>query len=139
MRLVARPIAPGETDSELVWLSVSIGGALLAWTWLALGLAWPICFFHAITGHACPTCGATRAAIAFLHGNVGEASRWNPLASAVYGGILLFDGYAIGALLGRTRRLRLTAIGSNAGRFFRLAAVLLVLANWIYLWRNPLI
>ena len=67
MQIVRRPLALGETNHELIWLSVSSGGLALAATWLALKLPWPICLFHALTGRPCLTCGATRSAMAFFH------------------------------------------------------------------------
>ncbi len=51
MQIVRRPLAPSETNHELLWLTVSSGGLALAATWLALKLPWPICLFHALTGH----------------------------------------------------------------------------------------
>jgi len=38
MQIVRRPLAPGETNHELLWLSVSSGGLALAATWFALKL-----------------------------------------------------------------------------------------------------
>ena len=40
---------------------------------------YPRCVFHALTGLQCPGCGATRALYHMLHGNVGEAVRFNML------------------------------------------------------------
>ena len=67
MRVIARPLAPGEIDYELVVLAGSVVGFILAACWFALHLPWPICVFHSITGHPCLTCGATRSAIACVH------------------------------------------------------------------------
>jgi len=35
MQILRRPLAPGETNHELLWLTVSSGGLVLAATWLA--------------------------------------------------------------------------------------------------------
>ena len=44
------------------------------------GQSWlPGCLFHKLTGLNCPGCGMTRAAHATLHGQLGEAFRFNPL------------------------------------------------------------
>jgi|SRR5687768_5119350 len=40
---------------------------------------YPRCVFHAVTGLACPGCGALRAAHSFLHGDFATAFRFNPL------------------------------------------------------------
>lgn len=40
----------------------------------------PKCIFKALTGWDCPACGNQRALHAFLHGNFGEAFRYNPFA-----------------------------------------------------------
>ena len=39
----------------------------------------PFCPFRALTGFACPGCGATRALHQLLHGNVNAAFKLNPL------------------------------------------------------------
>jgi len=133
MRVIWRPLAPGEMDHELLWLGVSIGALALGAIWLGLHLPWPACAFHLVTGHPCPTCGATRALIAFLHGHIGAASRWNPLAFAVYGLIGLFDLYALVVVLARARRLRLVMLNLRQRNMVRGGIILLVLVNWSYL------
>ena len=40
----------------------------------------PKCIFKVLTGWDCPACGNQRALHAFLHGNFGEAFRYNPFA-----------------------------------------------------------
>jgi hypothetical protein len=43
----------------------------------------PVCPFAAITRHPCPGCGLTRASLALLRGQIGEAVRLHPLAPVV--------------------------------------------------------
>lgn len=133
MQISWRRIAPNEIDHELIWLSVSLGSLGLAASWFALHLTWPVCLFHAITGHPCATCGATRSAIAFFHGQFGVAWVWNPLAFVVYSTLSIFNAYAFVVLISRTRRLRIAHLSAGEKNFMRTAAVILLAANWIYL------
>src|SRR5213078_4663629 len=56
MQLVRRHLVPPELDHELIWLTVSFGSLAFAAIWLALGLPWPRCAFHDVTGCPCATC-----------------------------------------------------------------------------------
>lgn len=132
MQLVWRPLAPRELDRELLWLGVTIGGLLCATLWLAVGLPWPACWFHGLTGHPCATCGATRSAIAFFHGQFLGAFQWNPMAFLIYLGIVVFDAYAFAVLIIRGRRLR-AILSAREKEILRGTAIALVLLNWIYL------
>jgi hypothetical protein len=132
MRVIARPLAPGEIDHELVILIGSVAGFALAAVWFALRLPWPICYFHALTGLPCLTCGATRSAIACVHSQFLTAFSWNPLAVIVYGGLVLFDLYALVVVTTRARRLR-AYFGLGEKRIVRALAIILLLANWSYL------
>ena len=133
MQLSRRPIAPGELDHELLWLSVSLGSLAAAALWFALHLPWPICVFHAITGHPCATCGATRSAIAFFHVDFLSAWKWNPLALVFFCGLAAFDVYAFAVLATRTPRLRITSITSREKDFVRVAVLVALALNWVYL------
>src|SRR5436853_2689307 len=119
MQIARRPLAPGETDHELLWLCVSLGSVALAASWLALHVPWPICLFHAVTGHPCATCGATRSAIAFFHGQFFTAWKWNPLAFVSYTALSIFDAYAFGVLVMRAPRLRITRLSRGERTFAR--------------------
>src|SRR5438270_166257 len=137
MRFVCRPLAPGETDHELVWLSVTLVGLVLAAGWFAAGLPWPHCTFLAITGRPCLTCGATRSAIAFFHLDFWSALKWNPLFFVVLCGLSIFDAYAFAVLVTRAPRLRIIQFTATEKSFVRLFAILVLISNWIYLLSRP--
>ena len=138
MQIVRRPLAPGETNHELIWLSVSSAGLAVAATWLALKLPWPICSFHALTGHPCVTCGATRSAIAFFHAHFLAALQWNPLAFLFYCTLSLFNVYAFAVVVMRAPRLRIIQITPRERKFVRGFVLVLLALNWGYmLIANP--
>lgn len=133
MQIVRRPLAPGETNHELIWLSVSSAGLVLAATWLALKLPWPICLFHAVTGRPCLTCGATRSAIAFFHAHFLTALQWNPLAFLCYCGLSLFNVYAFAVVVMRAPRLRIVRVSADERKLVRSSVIALLALNWAYL------
>lgn len=137
MRIRSRPPQPGEINHELIWLAVSLGALVLAGSWLRLGLPWPQCAFHSLTGHPCLTCGMTRSAIRFFHGDFSGALRWNPLVFVALCGLSIFDAYALVVLIFRAPRLRLIQFSTAEKSFLRVAAIVLLLANWIYLLSRP--
>lgn len=138
MRLCLRQLDPGETDHALIWLSVSVASLGLAATWFALGLPWPRCLFHDLTGLPCVTCGMTRCAIQFFHGHLLAALRWNPLVFAALCGIMAFDLYAFATLTMRAPRLRIT-FRQPEKKYARGVIIGVLALNWVYLlshWRN---
>ena len=139
MQLARRHISPAELDHELIWLSISLSSLAAAAAWLTMGLPWPRCVFHDLTGLPCITCGATRAAIAFFHGNISNAWKWNPLVFTFLCGLSIFNVYALVVLLTRTPRLRIVRVSSAEKKSARVVLVAAVFLNWIYLlahWRN---
>ncbi len=133
MRLVWRRVPANEFNYELVWLSVSVAAAVFGSIWLRLGLPAPHCPFLEITGYPCLTCGATRCAIALTHFDFAQAWRWNPLAFAALCGLGLFNLYAAVVLLGRLPRLRTIDWSHGQKNAVRVAVVVLIVGNWIYL------
>jgi len=133
MRLVWRRDPPDGFNHELVWLSISVAAAITGTIWLRLGFPTLRCPFLAVTGYPCLTCGATRCAIAFLHGNFALAWSWNPLAFVALCGLALFDLYALIVLMARLPRLRLIDWTRTEKNTVRVAVVALILVNWIYL------
>ncbi len=139
MQVLRQPLGPGETDHELIWLSVSVASLGLAATWLALGLPWPRCLFHDLTGRPCLTCGMTRSAIQFFHGHFLAALKWNPLVFAVLCGMTAFDLYAFFALVTRAPRLRIIFWTAPEKKFARIIVITALALNWVYLllhWRQ---
>ena len=138
MQFRRHQLEPGETDHELVWLAVSAGSLTLAAAWFALGLPWPRCVFHELTGLPCVTCGMTRCAIQFFHGHFLAALKWNPLVFAALCGVTVFDLYAFATLAMRAPRLRMV-FRQREKKFARGIVIGALALNWIYLllhWRN---
>lgn len=133
MQVCRRSLAPREVDHELLWLLVSLGAFCLAALWFAARLPTPHCVFHSLTGLPCPTCGATRAAYQFLHGNFGAAFFFNPLAFFTYLALLVFDLYAAAVLTARAPRFRLKNFSPTEKLVWRGVAVALLAGNWLYL------
>jgi len=133
MRLVWRRLSPEGFNHELVWLMISVATVVAATAWSALGLIWPRCPFLELTGYPCLTCGATRCSLAFLHGHFLSALRWNPLAFAALCGIAMYDLYAVVVVAVRSSRPRLVDWSALEKNGVRLAVLILIAANWIYL------
>jgi Protein of unknown function (DUF2752) len=139
MRIVARHLERGEIDYELVWLGASVASLGIAVAWFMLGLPWPICMFHQLTGLPCVTCGMTRCGIQFFHGHFLAALKWNPLVFAVLCGVAAFDVYALATLVMRAPRLRIYFLNDRAKRLLRVSVISALALNWTYLlqhWRN---
>lgn len=133
MQVRRRALRPGELDHEVIWLSVSLGSLALAATWFALGLPWPHCWFHDLTGLPCVTCGATRSTIEFFHGHPVAACRWNPVVFGFLCGLTTYDIYAFATVITRAPRLRLEITSAVFGTTVRVFAVVVLAANWVYL------
>jgi hypothetical protein len=133
MRLSWRHRSARDLNHELIWLAVSVASFALGAAWLALALPWPHCPFFAMTGFPCVTCGATRCTIAFLHGDLFSALRWNPLAFAALCALVVFDLYAVIVLIGRMPRLRIVDWTITEKKVARIALITLLALNWIYL------
>ena len=94
-----------------------------------IAAALPDCLFEAVTGLPCPTCGATRSALALSRLDLAEAVAINPLAALAALAFVL-GGFVAGvaALAGRSVPIR-----APAGGVLRLLALLAVAANWGWL------
>jgi hypothetical protein len=133
VRLIRRPLIPGEPDPELLWGSVLGASALIGSLWLHAGLPTPLCPLHAVTGLPCPTCGSTRAASALVHGNLAGALTWNPLMTLVMIGAAFYVLYAAVVVIRNLPRLRWTPLTQSESRWIRISGILLLASNWGYL------
>ena len=133
MQSYRRQIAAQEVDHELLWLLVSLGTFLGLAFWFAARLPTPRCVFHTLTGLPCVTCGTTRSAFQFLHGNFAASLLYNPLAFLAFCSVLVYDLYALVVLATRAPRLRLGNFSRTEKRIARAVAFLLLAGNWLYL------
>ena len=139
MQFYRHQLRPAETDHELIWFAVSLGSLAFATAWFALGLPWPRCAFHDLTGLPCATCGMTRCGIQFFHGHFLAALQWNPFVFAVLCAVIDFDVYALATVVARTPRLRIHLATQSAKTFLRVSVISALALNWIYLllhWRD---
>jgi hypothetical protein len=94
-------------------------------------LPFTVCYFKALTGWACLSCGTTRALGRLFALDVAGAFVLNPLATA---GVLLLVPWALAdlVLLARGRALSVD-LSPGPARAARVAFVAALLANWVYL------
>jgi hypothetical protein len=119
-----------ERQLALLWLAAAVGALALRPLWLALAPHLRPCIFRSLTDVPCPTCGTTRAATAFLEGNLWAAFAANPLAAAV--GLIFVAGAPLAALWAVSRWPIPKLTKSSLG-WTRICMVLLVAVNWLYL------
>ena len=128
VRLVARPGAPP--------LGAIFGGIGLAAT-LVTGLLrldrlpLTLCYFKALTGLPCPTCGSTRALGRLFALDVPGALAMNPVTTL---GALLLAGWALADLTLWPRRASLRLeLAPQLAFAVRTVVLVVVLASWAYL------
>lgn len=92
------------------------------------GTAAPTCLLHHVVGIPCPTCGATRGALAILAGRPLAAFALNPLLFAV----LLATAAALLARLAAGRRVDVS-LSPRERRAAIGIGIALVLVDWAYL------
>lgn len=133
MRITRRSPVPTGIDHELIWLAVSLASLGLAAGWFALGLPWPRCLFHDLTGFPCITCGATRSAIQFFHGHFLAAWKWNPVVFIALCALSIFNAYAFVVLVWRAPRLRIEFQTTAERKYARILVIAALALNWAYL------
>lgn len=114
--------APGLwlMDFYIVALAFGLAGGAILWLY-SHGIA--LCLFHAISGLPCPFCGGTRAVAALFRGELVQALAYNSLMCL---GAFLAPVHLLRRPSGMVRR-------GCSSRWWRMALVAAVAANWVYL------
>jgi len=127
--VTTRPATKEERQLAFLLLAAAASALALRPLWLAIAPFLRPCVFRSLSGFPCPTCGTTRAATAFFHGDLAAAVTANPLA-AVAGFLFVFG--APFAVLWAVIRLPVPVLPTPLPMWVRIGAVGLVAANWIY-------
>ena len=89
------------------------------------------CYFKALTGHACLTCGTTRALGHLSRFDAGGAFAVQPLVTAGTLGLMIWG--ALDALLFLASKRTVVRVEGRSLRLITLACVTLAVLNWMYL------
>ena len=134
IRLVRRPLIPGEFDAERWLPSIVIGVAALAWTFFYLGLTTPACLFRKLTGVPCLACGGTRCVRSLASFDLMSAFAFSPLVAFLALGVCIWATWALVARF-RGDPLRVRLATDDVGRIhLRWIAGLSLLAHWAWLY-----
>ena len=128
--MTTRTVTQEERQLAFLWLAAAVSAVALRPVWLALAPHLRSCIFRSLTGISCPTCGTTRAATAFLDGNLIAAFAANPLAAAA--GFLFVVGAPL-AVIWTLAEWRVPVLPNPLPNWMRIGAILLIAANWIYI------
>lgn len=94
-------------------------------------LPFSFCLFKTMTGLPCPTCGTTRAFGRLFALDAAGAFALNPLATLGAFGLLAWGSVEI--LLLPSRRALAVDVSDGLGRGLRVAVILAVVLNWLFL------
>ena len=126
----------GSVDHEVIWgllgLTVILVAAVVPVADIMSAMGYR-CGFLSTTGIPCPSCGATRAFVAAGTLQFATAFRFNPLAAALFVGLCLYVPWALGSVILKRKRLRITSLSRRDRWLIIIVALVLVLSNWAYL------
>jgi hypothetical protein len=132
MRLFSQKRAKGQIEFGIIYGGIALL-VLCAARFLPVLEFLPFCAFKGFTGFPCPACGSTRSIIHLAHGDFLSSLAMNPLASAGSIGIIIFFLYSVLTLASDKPRLCIE-LSEREKKAIRAGVVLLVLANWSYLF-----
>lgn len=113
-----------------LWSAAAISAVILRPVWIAIAPLLGSCTFRNLTGIPCPSCGATRTALALLDLELATAAAVNPLATIA--GLVFVIGGGL-ALVWVLLRGRVPAYKMRWSRRWIIATVGIILINWVYL------
>jgi hypothetical protein len=114
----------------------------MGYSWLIMhmdvrwsGMVGPICVFKKATGIPCPSCGATRSMLAFIHGNFVQGFLWNPLGFFLLIALIIFPFWLLYDLALRKNSFHgfyATVEKSIIQKHVAWPLVVLMLLNWCW-------
>ncbi|MFB6262323.1 MAG: DUF2752 domain-containing protein [Bradymonadaceae bacterium] len=108
-------------------LALPLGAWAVARGWVTLGT----CSMKVVTGYPCLTCGATRATMHLLRGELAGAIALQPMIVGLYALLAVWGTASLGAFAsGRRLEFRFDETSRTAAKILLVA---IPLANWIYL------
>jgi hypothetical protein len=131
MRIVFGKRSPGQVEFGLIYGGIALLALCAARVFPALSF-FPSCALKGLFGISCPTCGSTRAVVHLAHGDLFEALAMNPLITLSFIVAVLLFLYSLVALALDLSRIGLQ-LSTREGSAVRVAAIGLVLAQWVYL------
>lgn len=131
MRIALKDRVPGGIDFGLLYGGIAVI-CLLAFHYLPVRQLFPPCAFKYMTGIPCPTCGTTRAVMLLVQGDIAGSLFMNPMLSIVLLGVVLWFVFSLVAWVMNLKQPSLS-LSTREKDVVRLFAVLLFLANWVYL------
>lgn len=134
MRFRFTPKAKAAKPPAWIFVGLGLGTAAVIFWFLSFvpETYWPPCGFHLVTGHPCPTCGATRATFHLLHGQWLAALKTNPFFTLVIWGLCLW--IVVGGLAWLAGRSFTIEVSGREEKWWWLLLLALFLINWAYLW-----
>lgn len=132
LRLAVAPSDPGRLVTGPMMLTglAFAAGVVARFSGLdQAGVAF--CYFKALTGYACFTCGTTRALAHLARFDVSSAFAVQPLVTAATLGLIIW-GLIDAALLLFSKRTELK-VGGHAAAILFVVVLALAVLNWIYL------
>ena len=131
MHIALNKRAPGQIEFGIIYGGIVLL-ALVAGRFLPVLALAPRCVFKGLTGVPCPTCGSTRSIVYLSHGDVASAFFMNPLVLAGALAALVYLFYSLFTFFFVAPRV-VVALSGKEKDLIRASAVLLILANWLYL------